>query len=134
VTEVRLQDASEGAEVAEDVYHGKTLLVQSGTRLTTTIISSLIRRGVESVVVRDSSEAANSSDVTSIIAQEASDDLGSSRATESLNKAMARIDQQFAPYADDPIMTGIKIAAARHWAERVKQTEMARMAQSGRTT
>jgi hypothetical protein len=129
--EVRIQDATEGDEVANDVVVNRQILVQSGTRLTTTMIASLIRRGVESVTIRladmpveSGGSSSNGSDETQtmVLAREAlQGETFNEKITENLNKAMAKIDGQFAPYSGDMVMDGLKAAAVRFWAERLKQ-------------
>ena len=127
--EVRVQELAPGAEVAQDVVVGKQVLVPSGTRLSTTMIASLIKRGVETVAIRAGEEPGQStgsddSTRTMVYARDAlAGEALSSRGTETLNKALAKLEAQFAPYGDDPVMSGLKGSAVRYWVQRSKQID-----------
>lgn len=124
---VKITSVQAGDEVATDVTAKGMVLVHRGTRLTDTLIAGLVRRGVEAVDIADPNVKREEDTAvhelerqTQVMTREISQDLGM-RATETFDKAMARLDAQFQPYAEDVVMVGIKAAGVEFWGAQARR-------------
>ncbi|MCA8938586.1 MAG: hypothetical protein KDB07_02155 [Planctomycetes bacterium] len=123
---VDIGDLQEGMVVARDVFSKGQMLMQAGSVLSGALINTLERRGVTQVFIQDEEDKKESAKNvnTQILVRRLDDQLGK-RATEKLNKALARVEAQFVGMDEDPVMGPLKIAAAKYWAQRAKQLDKA---------
>jgi len=123
-----LSQVKAGDQIGSDVQAGGMLLVQKGTRLTDTLIASLNRRGVTEVVLAeaglddpDADTAREELREQTVVIQRHAQEENNVRATETFNKALARLDAQFVRWQDDLVMQPLKNAGVRFWGEQAKR-------------
>lgn len=124
----RISELKAGDQVGSDVSAGGMLLVHKGTRLTDTLIASLTRRGVTEVVLAEpeQDDPERDTDATelreqTVVIQRQQEEAMNMKATETYNKALARLDAQFIRWQDDPFMLPLKNAGVRFWGEQSKK-------------
>jgi len=121
---VNISDLRPGMRIARDVAFRGSILAGEGVIVDDQLIEMLQARGIEEVIVASEDEPQVDEDTAKVSALiERSRGTLSPRATQTLTKAMSRLDLLFRGYETDPVMAKLKAAGLRFWHDHASKID-----------